>query len=74
MNIEKLIKMANQIGTFFESMPDRDHALQGVAQHVKRFWEPRMRHALLTHIENQPDPTLKPIVYEALTTYKQELH
>lgn len=41
-----LIDMANQIGAFFESMPDRDEALTGIAEHIRRFWEPRMRRAL----------------------------
>ena len=43
MNSSNLIRMANQIGTFFESQPDRDEALEGLAQHLQRFWEPRMR-------------------------------
>ncbi|HDR9806869.1 TPA: formate dehydrogenase subunit delta, partial [Burkholderia cenocepacia] len=42
MNSEHLIDMANQIGAFFESMPDRDEALTGIAEHIRRFWEPRM--------------------------------
>ncbi|RQR21294.1 formate dehydrogenase, partial [Burkholderia sp. Bp9143] len=41
-----LIDMANQIGAFFESMPDREEALSGIAEHIRRFWEPRMRRAL----------------------------
>ena len=43
MNSSNLIRMANQIGTFFESQPDRNEALEGLAQHLQRFWEPRMR-------------------------------
>jgi hypothetical protein len=45
MHIDNLVKMANQIGTFFEAMPDRDEALGDIASHLKRFWEPRMRRA-----------------------------
>lgn len=37
----KLIYMANQIATFFKSQPD--DAAQGVAAHINRYWEPRMR-------------------------------
>ncbi len=39
--------MANEIGAFFESEPDRAIAMEGVAGHIKRFWDPRMRRELL---------------------------
>ncbi|MHB2266257.1 formate dehydrogenase subunit delta [Aliihoeflea sp. PC F10.4] len=38
----KLIRMANQIATFFESKP-YDLGVAGVAEHINKFWEPRMR-------------------------------
>lgn len=37
MNQHNLIDMANQIGEFFASMPDRDEGLAGVADHIRRF-------------------------------------
>ena len=43
MNTEHLVKMANQIGSFFSTMPDREQAIADLASHLKRFWEPRMR-------------------------------
>ncbi|MCA3787073.1 formate dehydrogenase subunit delta, partial [Burkholderia sp.] len=52
MDHEHLIDMANQIGAFFESMPDRDEALAGIADHIRRFWEPRMRRALLAALDD----------------------
>jgi len=52
MHVEHLIKMANQIGDFFEAMPDRTQALEDAAQHIKRFWEPRMRREFLAHIDS----------------------
>ena len=74
MNIENLIKMANRIGDFFEAMPDSDEALAGIAAHIRRFWEPRMRRALLAHLEQQPDDSrLTPIVRKALTSQRAEL-
>jgi formate dehydrogenase subunit delta len=51
MNIEHLITMANQIGAFFEAMPDRAEAVGDIAGHIKRFWEPRMRRGLLEHVD-----------------------
>ena len=39
---EKLVRMANQIATFFHSKP-REEGEAGVAEHINKFWEPRMR-------------------------------
>jgi formate dehydrogenase subunit delta len=41
---EDLIRMANQIATFYGPYP-HDEGLSGVQQHIKDFWEPRMRRA-----------------------------
>ena len=46
---DKLIYMANQIARFFESQgPDR--AVAGTAEHIKKFWDPRMRAQIAAHI------------------------
>ncbi|WP_027060884.1 formate dehydrogenase subunit delta [Mesorhizobium loti] len=39
---EKLVRMANQIAAFFHSRP-REEGVAGVAEHINKFWEPRMR-------------------------------
>ncbi|MFC3327332.1 formate dehydrogenase subunit delta [Mesorhizobium cantuariense] len=39
---EKLVRMANQIADFFHSKP-REEGIAGVAEHINKFWEPRMR-------------------------------
>ena len=47
---DKLIYMANQIGKFFASQgPDR--AVAGTAEHIKKFWDPRMRAAIFAHLK-----------------------
>ena len=51
---EKLIRMANQIGTFFLSQP-KNTQIEGVATHINKFWEPRMRQQLFAHIDNGGD-------------------
>jgi formate dehydrogenase subunit delta len=66
MNPAKLIKMANQIGAFFEAMPNREQAVKDIAAHIQRNWEPRMRSALLQHISSGGDAALSPMVREAL--------
>lgn len=49
MDIERLVKMANDISNFFAAESDRVLAVQGVVDHLHKFWEPRMRQAILTH-------------------------
>jgi formate dehydrogenase subunit delta len=43
---DKLIYMANQIATFFQSQPS-EGAKRGIADHINKFWDPRMRDQLL---------------------------
>ncbi|HKT97620.1 MAG TPA: formate dehydrogenase subunit delta, partial [Paraburkholderia sp.] len=38
MKADNLIEMANQIGMFFDSLPDREEALTGIAEHIRKFW------------------------------------
>lgn len=49
MNIENLVKMANDIGNFFNAEPDRSIAIHGIADHIRKFWDPRMRKAIIAH-------------------------
>ena len=66
MNVANLIKMANQIGTFFEAMPNREQAVKDIAAHIQKNWEPRMRTTLYNHIDECGDLELSPMVREAL--------
>lgn len=43
MQIDSLIRMANDIGAFFAAEPQADQAANGVLVHIKRYWDPRMR-------------------------------
>jgi formate dehydrogenase subunit delta len=73
MDIDNLVHMANRIGEFFQAMPDHAEALDGIASHLKRFWEPRMRHALAAHLDQQGGSGLMPLVHEALTLHRSTL-
>jgi formate dehydrogenase subunit delta len=45
----KLVRMANQIGAFF--IPQgQDKAVAGIADHLQKFWDPRMRAAIITYL------------------------
>jgi len=72
MNTPHLVKMANQIGQFFEAEADQAQAMKDIASHLKRFWEPRMRRAIIAHVE-QGGGDLLQIVAQAITTHKQLL-
>jgi formate dehydrogenase subunit delta len=43
MNPQRLVAMANDIAAFFAVEPDPESAADQVANHLKKFWEPRMR-------------------------------
>lgn len=73
MKAEKLVKMANEIGRFFEAEPERDVALEGVASHLARFWEPRMRRELLAHVDSTSGADLRPLVLEAVRQHRERL-
>jgi formate dehydrogenase subunit delta len=47
---EKLVYMANQIGTFFKSQ-DLTTASAKIADHIIKFWDPRMRRAIVAHLD-----------------------
>jgi formate dehydrogenase subunit delta len=74
MNIDNLVTMANQIGAFYESMPDRKQSLNDIAGHIKRSWEPRMRREFLAHVDAHPAASgLSPIVLESIQMNRELL-
>lgn len=73
MHNDNLIRMANQIGLFFESMPDRKEALLGIAKHLKNFWDPRMRRALLQQVDDPNTPGISEIVMEAVGVHRESI-
>ena len=50
MDVERLVAMANDIADFFDSEPDKKLAVEGVRFHISRFWEARMRKAIIAHV------------------------
>lgn len=63
MSPDKLIHMANQIATFFESKPHAE-GVEGTAAHINDYWEPRMRRQLFALIE-AGTPGFRPLLLEA---------
>ena len=73
MDLHNLIHMANRIGEFFDAMPDRAEALDGVATHIRKFWDPRMRRELIAAIDTGQADALMPLVREAVQTHRAGL-
>ncbi len=47
----KLVMMANQIGRFYE--PQRQvEPVAAIATHLRKFWDPRMRAAIIAHLDH----------------------
>ena len=46
---ERLVAMANDIGNYFRAQ-GRDEAIAGIANHIKRYWTPRMRQKLNAYL------------------------
>ncbi|OJU18166.1 MAG: formate dehydrogenase [Afipia sp. 62-7] len=66
---DRLVYMANQIGKFFHSQGN-GKAVPGIAEHIKKFWDPRMRTAILAHLDNG-GAGLDPDVKDAVMTLKK---
>lgn len=46
MNPQRLIAMANDIAAFFNAEADKEAAAEQVANHLRKFWDPRMREGI----------------------------
>jgi formate dehydrogenase subunit delta len=68
MNVEKLVYMANQIGAFFQAQGEAA-AVAGIADHLAKFWDPRMRDAICKYVEAGGEG-LKPLVLKAVQYLK----
>ncbi len=68
---DRLVYMANQIGKFFHAQ-GHNQTVTGVAEHIRKFWDPRMRKQIFVHLESG-GAGLDPDVRKALETLKSAL-
>jgi len=64
MSHDKLAYMANQIGRFFQSQK-QDTAVAAIEDHLRKFWDPRMRKAIVAQLADgsiQLDPLVRQAV------------
>jgi len=49
MNAKRLTAMANQVGAFFR-LQGEAAAIDGIENHLRKFWDPRMRGQILAYL------------------------
>jgi formate dehydrogenase subunit delta len=64
MNDRDLVRMANQIADFFRPYP-AEEAKRETANHIRNFWEPRMRRQIYGYVAKGGEG-LRPLAREAL--------
>ncbi|MDF3073873.1 MAG: putative NAD-dependent formate dehydrogenase [Alphaproteobacteria bacterium] len=69
MSADKLVYMANQIGKFFAHQGEVQGA-QATATHLKKFWDPRMRSAIIAHLD-AGGSGLDPLVHRAVASLRE---
>jgi formate dehydrogenase subunit delta len=69
MQPDRLVYMANQIGKFFEAQR-ADEVVPGIANHIKKFWDPRMLAAIYAYVDAGGDG-LDPPVRKAILHLKE---
>lgn len=52
MKPQYLVSMINDISKFYITQGDVSEAAASVESHIARFWEKRMRHQIIDHLEN----------------------
>lgn len=70
MQSEDVVRMANQIADFYGPYP-HDEAVKGIAEHINKSWDPRMRRELLDLLAAGGHKSLKPLIIEAAPGFSQ---
>lgn len=70
MNIDQLIKMANEIASFWEGETGAK-AADDVATHLRRYWEPRMRAQMIQYCEQRHGAGLSDVARQAVAILAQ---
>jgi formate dehydrogenase subunit delta len=72
MDTKKLVRMANQIATNLDYGQDRAALIGSVADHLKRFWTPDMRSAIVGE-QREGTAELEDIAAKAVAKIGEEL-
>ena len=66
MRADRLVTMANDIGQFFNADADKELAAKNVANHIRRYWDPRMRREIVSHYREAGGAGLDPVPRSAI--------
>lgn len=72
MALDRIVMMANQIGDFFAPYPPERRA-EGIRNHLRTYWDPRMREELLALID-AGGAGLAPHVIDGAKLLRDETH
>ncbi len=67
--IDKLVRMANQIGEFYAAMPERE-ATEGAASHLRLYWTPKMIREIIAFAD-QGHSCLNAVAARAVQSLKE---
>jgi len=67
MNPEHLAVMVNDIANFFAVEPDHALAVNSVASHLKKFWDPRMRRQIVAYLREHGGGELSELARAGVT-------
>ena len=74
METKNLIRMANDIGSFFVNYPDEEQAKRDTAGHIQKFWGRDMRKQIKDYVNDTPEKNsqLNPFVFNAISKYLKD--
>ena len=74
METKNLIRMANDIGSFFLSYPDEEQAKKDTAGHIQKFWGRDMRKQIKEYVTetSEKNSQLNPFVFNAISKYLKD--
>lgn len=73
MSPDKLVRTANQIASFFHTLPHEDVPAR-TADHINKYWEPRMRRQLFEYMDaggkglDEAVMNARPLIHKAVYT------
>ena len=67
--LDRLVRMANQIGDFYAVMPERE-ATEGAASHLRMYWTPKMIREIIAFTD-QGHPGLNAVAARAVQSLKE---
>jgi formate dehydrogenase subunit delta len=67
--LDRLVRMANQIGDFYATMPEHE-ATEGAASHLRLYWTPKMIREIIAFAD-EGHPGLSAVAARAVDSLKQ---